>query len=78
MNNGSLVPADDPDVTLGHSTFDFDTSTGASVFVSTASTFDPRTVVIVEEGKYEKTSRLVLSPARLIDTGEYVCGKFLS
>jgi len=76
MNNGSLVPADDPDVALGHSTFDFDTSTASAPHASSPGIADdPRTVVIVEEGKYEKTSRLILSPARLIDTGEYVCGK---
>ena len=32
-----------------------------------------RTVVILEEGKYEKTSYLILSPARETDSGEFVC-----
>lgn len=32
-----------------------------------------RTVLILEEGKYEKTSRLILSPAHEADSGEFVC-----
>lgn len=34
---------------------------------------EARTVLIIEEGKYEKTSYLVLSPARETDSGEFVC-----
>ena len=82
LNNGSLVPVDDPDVALGHSSSDFDTSSEASSSFSTKNSnviddSGPRTVVIQEDGKYEKTSRLILSPAREIDSGEYVCGKLI-
>jgi hypothetical protein len=34
---------------------------------------ETRTVIILEEGKYEKTSYLILSPARETDSGEFVC-----
>ncbi|KZS15226.1 Leucine-rich repeat, immunoglobulin domain and transmembrane domain-containing 1-like protein [Daphnia magna] len=34
---------------------------------------ESRTVTILEEGKYEKTSYLILSPARETDSGEFVC-----
>lgn len=32
-----------------------------------------RAVLIIEQGKYEKTSYLILSPARETDSGEFVC-----
>lgn len=38
-----------------------------------AGEFGGRTVLILEEGKYEKTSQLIISPAREVDSGDFVC-----